>query len=111
MMNNNFKNMINNMTEQEILNDNNLLSILQNLFSLRNFSEDFLIKTLDYYDSDKCLRTQKNLTPYFCFKYLCDKNSDSSDIYTDYNDIVDYFKNSNYSIEYIKKVYNQVMNE
>jgi hypothetical protein len=56
--------------EKELLNDESKLSFMNNLLFKYQFSEDFLIKTIYYYDSWKCLRSQKNLTPYFCFKYL-----------------------------------------
>jgi PAS domain S-box-containing protein len=35
----------------------------------KKFTEDILIKTLNYYDSPKCLDHQLNLSPYFCFYY------------------------------------------
>ncbi len=72
---------------------------------LRNhqFSEEFLIKTICYYDSWKCLRTQKNLSPYFCFKYLYANDTDSADDWTDYNKIKEYLLKINYTIEQIEE--------
>jgi hypothetical protein len=89
--------------EKELLNDESKLSFMNNLLSKYQFSEDFLIKTILYYDSWKCLRSQKNLSPYFCFRYLYDNETDSADDWTDYNQIYDYLKKRNYSDEEIEK--------
>ena len=71
--------------EQELLNNPDKLSFMNNLLTKYQFSEEFLIKTIDYYDSWKCLRSQQNLSPYFCFRYLYDNIYDSADDWTDYN--------------------------
>jgi hypothetical protein len=89
--------------EQELLNDPNKLSWMHSLLSQHQFSEDFLIKTIGYYDSWRCLRTQKNLSPYFCFKYLYDNDTDSMDNWTDYNDIESYLLKRGYTKEQIKE--------
>ena len=80
---------INVQLEKELLDNPDKLSWMHNLLSQHQFSEDFLIKTICYYDSWKCLRWQKNLSPEFCFKYLYDNDTDSADNWTDYNKIVD----------------------
>jgi len=100
------------MNEQELLQNTSKLSYMNNLFSQYQFSEDFLIKTRIYYDSWKCLRTQNNLSPFFCFKYLYDRQEyDSADDWTDYNQVYNYLKSKNYTDEFIKKEYNRAMNE
>ncbi len=86
-------NQINVQFEQELLDNPNKLSWMYNLLSQHQFSEDFLIETIGYYDSWRCLRTQKNLSPYFCFRYLYDSEYDSSDDWTDYNDVKRYLLN------------------
>ncbi len=50
--------------ENELLNNPQKLSFMNNLLKEHQFSETFLIETIYYYDSWKCLRTQKNLSPY-----------------------------------------------
>ncbi len=50
--------------EIDLLNNPDKLSFMHNLLSKHQFSEEFLIKTILYYDSWKCLRSQKNLSPY-----------------------------------------------
>ena len=92
-----------NQFEIELLNDQCRLSCMNNLLREHQFSEDFLIKTILYYDSWKCLRTQKNLSPEFCFKYLYDNDTDSADDWTDYNDIENYLLNRGYTKEQIKQ--------
>lgn len=79
------------LSEEEILADPQVLGHLQNLMHHRQFSVQFLTKTVEWYDSWVCLRTQKGLTPQFCFRYLFDNGTDSADNWTDYNDIVRYF--------------------
>jgi hypothetical protein len=77
--------------EDEILKDESFLSCLGSSLYLRQFSLDFLAKTSEWYDSWLCLRSQKGLTPEFCFRYLYDNGTDSADDWTDYNDIKKYF--------------------
>jgi len=53
-----------NQFEIDLLNDSYRLSCMQALLRDYQFSEEFLIKTIYYYDSWRCIRTQKNLSPY-----------------------------------------------
>lgn len=112
-MNNDFKNKINNLSEEEIFNDNRLISSVNYLLYFRQFSEDFLSKTPEYYDSWICLKTQKNLSPYFCFRYLYDNDTDSADNWTDYSEIINYLNKQDkiYSKEEIDTGYNKAMLE
>ena len=70
-----------------------------------------MIETICYYDSWKCLRTQKNLSPYFCFKYLYDNNTDSMDSWTDYNEVEDYLLKLNYTIEQIHEEFKKAIDD
>jgi hypothetical protein len=79
------------LTEEEILADPHVLAHLQSLLYRRQFSMPFLATSVEWYDSWVCLRTQKGLTPQFCFRYLFDNGTDSADNWTDFNDIVRYF--------------------
>jgi hypothetical protein len=91
--------------ENYLIQNSSLLIWMNNLLEQNQFTENFLIKTRNYYDSKKCLQTQKNLSVYFCFKYLYDTpNLDSKDNWTDYNDILIYFTNK-YKKEYIENIY------
>ena len=94
--------------EKELLNDPNKLSFMHSLLRQHQFSEEFLIETIYYYDSWKCLNTQHNLSPYFCFRYLYDNDTDSADDWTDYTQIKNYLLKRNYTIEQIEYYYNQV---
>ena len=97
--------------EEELLKDPNKLSYMNNLLCHNQFSEDFLIKTRIYYDSWKCLKTQNNLSPYFCFYYLYDRPEyDSADNWTDYIDIYNYLIKRKYTADNIEKEYNKIMN-
>ena len=87
--------------EIELLKVPERLSFMSNLLKHHQFSEEFLIQTICYYDSWKCLRTQNNLSPYFCFRYLYDNDTDSADDWTDYNQIKDYLLKRAYTIEQI----------
>ena len=102
---------INSIFENELLNDPQKLSYLSNLLKEHQFSEPFLIQTILYYDSWRCLRTQKNLSPYFCFRYLYDNDTDSADDWTDYTDIYNYLKHRNYDDETIKIEFNRAMDD
>jgi hypothetical protein len=97
--------------EANILNDPRKLSFMNNLLRQYQFSESFLSKTVYYYDSWKCIRTQKNLSPYFCFRYLYDNNTDSADDWTDYTDVYNYLKEREYSDEIIKIQFNKAMDD
>ena len=103
--------MNNNILEQELLNNPDKLSWMNYLLTKHQFSEDFLIKTIEYYDSWKCLRWQNNLSPYFCFRYLYDNNTDSKDDWTDYNQVKDYLFTRGYNEEQIKEEFNKAMND
>jgi len=96
---------------EKYLDDNpEKLSFMNNYLYKYQFSEKFLIKNRIYYDSWKCLKTQNNLSPYFCFRYLYDTSEyDSADNWTDYNDIMNYLTNKNYSSQDINKYYNEAM--
>ena len=97
--------------EEKILNDESKLSHMNNLLLCHQFSEDFLIKTRIFYDSWKCLRTQKNLSPYFCFYYLYDRQEyDSADDWTDFLQVKEYLL-KRFNEEEINFVYKQVMKD
>jgi hypothetical protein len=88
--------------ELELLKDPKRLSFMSSLLKEYQFSEEFLIETILYYDSWKCLRTQNNLSPYFCFRYLYDNDTDSADDWTDYNQIKEYLLKRDYTLEDIE---------
>lgn len=100
-----------NQYEIDLLNNPNKLSFMNNLLHNNQFSEFFLMETISYYDSWKCLRTQKNLSPYFCFRYLYDNDTDSADDWTDYNTIYRYLKEKNYDNIFIEEEYNRAMKD
>jgi hypothetical protein len=104
-------NQINVQFEQELLDNPNKLSWMHSLLSQHQFSEDFLIETIGYYDSWRCLRTQKNLSPYFCFRYLYDSEYDSADDWTDYNNVKDYLLKRDYTEEQIEAEFKRAMND
>ena len=97
--------------EKELLSNPNKLSFMNNLLKQHQFSEDFLVKTRIYYDSWKCIRSQKNLSIEFCFRYLYDSEYDSADDWTDYNEIECYFLDRNYTKEYIYEIFQKVYDE
>lgn len=97
-----------NQLEIELLNDPDKLSWMNYLLTKHQFSEEFLIQTIGYYDSWKCLRWQKNLSPYFCFKYLYDNEFDSADDWTDYNDVKEYLLKYNYTEKQIEDFFKEV---
>lgn len=97
--------------EQELLDNPDKLSWMNNLLSKHQFSEVFLIKTICYYDSWKCLRTQKKLSPYFCFMYLYCNDTDSADDWTDYNEVKEYLMNNGYNEEQIRESFNKAMDD
>jgi hypothetical protein len=101
---------INSIFEIELLNDPDKLSYMNYLLTKHQFSEEFLIETICYYDSWKCLRWQKNLSPYFCFKYLYDNDTDSADDWTDYNDVKNYLLKRGYTEEQIMQSFEEVYN-
>ncbi len=81
--------------------------------TIYQFTEEILIRTKDYYDSPKCLDHQLNLSPYFCFYYLYDKESDSADSFTGYNDIIEYFncKKSEYTNDMLYNIFIQTIHD
>jgi hypothetical protein len=81
---------INKLTENDILKNKEYMNRLSNILKIRQFSEDFLKETLDYYDPWICLKYQKNLSPYFCFRYLYDNNLGFADNWIGYYDIINY---------------------
>ena len=97
--------------ERELLDNPNKLSWMHSLLSQHQFSEDFLIETIGYYDSWRCLRTQKNLSPYFCFRYLYDNQFDSADDWTDYNNVKDYLLKRDYTEEQIEAEFKRAMED
>ena len=100
-----------NKMEQDLLNDPAKLCWMSYLLTKHQFSEEFLIETIGYYDSWKCLRTQKNLSPYFCFRYLYDNDTDSADDWTDYNQVNKYLLDRGHSEEKIKESFILAMND
>ena len=76
--------------EEYVLNNHDKLCHMNNILCVQQFSESFLIKTNKYYDSWVCLKSQNNLSPYFCFRYLYDNENDSADDWVDYNDVIRY---------------------
>jgi hypothetical protein len=102
---------INYIFEIDLLNNPQKLSYLSNLLKDHQFSEEFLIKTILYYDSWRCLRTQKNLSPYFCFRYLYDNDTDSADDWTDYNDVKRYLLKNGYTEEQINEEFKKAMED
>jgi hypothetical protein len=69
--------------KKELLANPKRLSMMNNLLCQYQFSEEFLIKTREYYDSWKCMRNQRKLSPYFCFYYFYDRSElDSADDWT-----------------------------
>jgi hypothetical protein len=79
-------------TEEEILANPLLLARVNTTLDQRHFSMAFLAKTVEWYDSWICLRSQPHLSPSFCFRYLFDNGTDSADNWTDYYDILRYFQ-------------------
>jgi hypothetical protein len=97
--------------EQYLLENENLLSWMNNLIKDNQFTEEFLIKTRIYYDSWKCINNQKKLTPYFCFYWLYDREDyDSADDWTDYNQVYEYLKNK-YDHEFIRSEFNRAIKD
>ena len=98
--------------EKELLNNPSRLSYMNNLLKSHQFTEEFLIKTRIYYDSWKCIRTQNNLSPYFCFRYLYDTPEyDSADDWTDYKEIENYLLKRNYTMEDIENANIKALND
>ena len=97
--------------EKYLLENENTLSWMNNLIKDNQFTEDFLTKTRIYYDSWKCIRTQQNLSPYFCFYWLYDREDyDSADDWTDYNQVFNYLKDK-YDHEFIRSEFKRAIQE
>ena len=96
--------------EAYLLNNTNKLTYMNNLLYQYDFSEEFLIKSREYYDSWKCLKSQSKLSPYFCFYYLYDREEyDSADNWTSYTDVYDYLIRCGHSDEDININFNKAM--
>lgn len=96
--------------EAELLANPAKLSCMNNLLKAHQFTEKFLIETREYYDSWKCLKYQKNLSAYFCFRYLYDTPEyDSADDWTDYNQVIEYLTKLNIGKNLIDLAYKQAM--
>lgn len=78
--------------ELQLLKDPRKLTSLNYILYNHSFSEAFLAKTIEYYDSWICLKTQHTLTPAFYFTYLYDNDTDSADNWTDFQDIQQCFE-------------------
>lgn len=101
-----------NKIQEDILNSPNKLMFMNNLLREHQFTEDFLIKTRIYYDSWKCLRSQRDLSPYFCFRYLYDTQEfDSADDWTDYGQVYRYLKEKDYSEDLIESEFKRAIND
>ena len=94
--------------EEELLLPENR-GYINTLLKFRQFSESFLIQSIEYYDGCECLKWQKNLSPDFCFRYLYDK--DDGDRWVDYNNIVNYIlkNHPNLSFDEIENIFNSVI--
>jgi hypothetical protein len=99
------------LSEEELLDNTDYYPYISSLLQYRQFSEDFLSKTIYFYNSWNCIKFKKNLTPYFCFRYLYDNKTDSCDNWSSYDDIEEYFKNSKYSHNDLEAAYNLAMFE
>jgi hypothetical protein len=95
----------------ELLKSPSRLSFMNSLLVKHQFPEYFLIKTICYYDSWICLRTQKNLSPFFCFRYLYDNETDSADNWTDFHEVYKYLQDNKHSNEFTMNEYHRAMKE
>ena len=64
-----------------------------NKLKINQYDENYLIDNLKYFNSNICLEYQKQLSPYFCFRYLYDNKTEPIKNRVYYNDIIEYFKN------------------
>lgn len=78
--------------EHYIIN-NNKFDLIDYYLMNYQFSEEFLIKYIDYIDKFKCLKYQKYLSKEFVMKYLYDKPSTDSENWVSIDDVNNYFKN------------------
>jgi spore coat polysaccharide biosynthesis protein SpsF (cytidylyltransferase family) len=108
-------NLILNMNDEEIINminNTNCIST-KGILIKRQYSEEVLLALHGIADSWEILKTQHNLSPYFCFKYLYDCPLDSADDWTSYDEIVSYLKKEFPDItqHQIEKEFNKAMND
>ena len=89
-----------------IFDKNENWRLMNSYLQLYQIPESILIKTIGYYDNNLCLRTQHELTPRFCFKYLYKMGNNN----IDYNDIVNNFKNK-YTKENLNNIYLMTIQE
>jgi len=87
-------------SEKKLCNNECYLQSLNDKLKIIQFTEEFLIYTINYYSSNICLKYQKNLKPYFCFRYLYNKNIENINDRVYYNNIIDYYRGENYKNEY-----------
>ena len=88
---------------------------INNKLKLYQFSEKYLIKNLNFFNSNVCLEYQNNLTPYFCFRYLYNNITEPLKNRVYYNNIIEYFrKTMKYNEKFIdiyNKIFDICMNE
>jgi hypothetical protein len=104
-------NQLNQIELEHLLQSPNKLKQMDDLLNKYQFPESFLVKTINYYNPLVCLRTQLNLSPYFCFRYLYNTNNDSYDTWTDYSEIYKYLTERNYSTKVIQNAYIKATND
>ena len=85
------------------------LCFMNSLLKKNQFNEIFLIKTRKYYNSNICLRTQKNLPLLFSLEYLYDSKYDCPTTKTYFDDLYLYYKDL-YSKKYIINYYKFLLN-
>lgn len=82
--------------------------LINALLKSNQYDEKYLIENIDYIDPYTCLKSQHNLSPEFCFKYLYNKDDNN---WVSYEDIVAYFdKNKKYTSEQLKKIHDDLFN-
>lgn len=96
--------------ERYLLKNKDTLCFMNSLLKKHQFNEMFLIKTRRYYNSNICLRTQKDLPLMFCLEYLYDSEYDDPTSKTFIDNISLYYKDI-YSKDYITKYYNYLVNK
>ena len=88
------------------LSNKELNKELNNSLALYQFNENYLISHIDTINSNICLEYQRNLSPYFCFRYLYNRYDENLEHKVYYNNIIEYFKmSSEYSIDNMVKIY------
>lgn len=98
--------------EKYLLTREDLLSSeINKLMSDNEFTEEFLTKIRIYYESWKCMGRQKNLSPYFCFYWLYDRQDyDTADDWTDYNQVYAYLKDK-YEHDFIREEFKRAIQD